>query len=99
MANLPYEQLRSVCLKDYGEDEAYKSFSDVFSRLIKERPVQPSTSSNSQNQQDAGSLHKVVKDLNVLSSCDKGLVHQTKTRNVDGVKNSAHQATELAKDR
>ena len=94
MVNLPYNHLRSACLKDYEEDTAYKSFSDVFSRLIEERPVPPSTSSNCQNQQDAESSHKVAIDLNIFSSCDKDPVHQTKTRNVDGVKNSAHPAKE-----
>ena len=96
MANLPYDHLRSACLKDSGEDVAYKSFSDVFSRLIEEMPVQPSTSSNCQNQQDVGSSHKVANDLNNLSSCDKDPIHQTKSRNVDGVENSAHPTKELS---
>ena len=39
VTKLPYEQLRSKHLKHHGEDAAYKSFSEVFSRLVGEREI------------------------------------------------------------
>ena len=56
--------------------------------------MQPSTSSNIQNQQKNESLHRETIDLNVSSLGDEGLVHQTKTRNADSVGKLEHQATE-----
>ena len=78
----------------HGEDAAYKSFSEVFSRLIEERSVQSSTTSNIQNQQKYGPLHRETIDLDVLSSADEGSVHNAETWNVDSVGNSEHQAAE-----
>ena len=58
--------------------------------------MQPFTSSNTQNQQKDGSLHRETNDLNILSSGDEGPVHHAKTWNVDSVGNSEHQVAEFS---
>ena len=72
VTELPYWQLRKEYLKHHEEDEVYKSFSEVFSRLVGERLVQPSVSNNVQNQQKDGPPSTETIVLNDPSSGDKG---------------------------
>ena len=43
-------------LENHSKDEAYKSFSEVFSRLFGEKLAQPPASNNAQDQQKDGPL-------------------------------------------
>ena len=98
MTNLLYEQLRKEYLKHHREDAAYKSFSEVFSRLVGERLVQSSVSSNVQNQQKDGPPHIETMFLNTSSSGDKGPVTNTDTQRVDSARNSERQTSGASED-
>ena len=91
LAELPYGQLRAEYLKHHEGDEAYKSFSEVFSRLVGERSRQPPASSDTQDQQKDEPHRTKTTFLNDPSSGGEGPVGKANMQRTDIVRNSERQ--------
>ena len=95
MAELPYGRLRAEYLKHHEGDEAYKPFSEVFSRFVGERSAQPSTSRNAQDQQKDGPPRTKTTVLSDPSSGGKGPVGKVDIQYSNMAMNSECQTSEL----